>query len=225
MRHVVWDWNGTLVDDFSLCVAAASASCIALGGRAIEGDEYRRHFARPVVRFYERVLEREISDDEWTVVNETFHAEYLRLAVDVELAPGALDALRALAERRVTQSLLSMWRHDALLPAVDRFGLRPFFVHVEGQPEMTGSSKHDALIRHLGHLDCDPRDALIVGDSIDDADAAAHAGARCVLVATGTHDVRDLEATGCPVATTLVGALACAGLVEPSNPSNPSPAR
>jgi phosphoglycolate phosphatase-like HAD superfamily hydrolase len=61
-----------------------------------------------------------------------------------------------------------------------------------------------------GHID--PTSIVMVGDALDDADAAEGLGIRCVLYASGSHHREELEATGYPVADTLVEALNLGGV-------------
>ena len=63
------------------------------------------------------------------------------------------------------------------------------------------------LARHLAVLELQPADVLLVGDSVDDADAAADTGAACVLYDGGYHDRGALDAVGVPVVGSLVRAL------------------
>ena len=63
----------------------------------------------------------------------------------------------------------------------------------------------DLLARHLAVLELQPADVLLVGDSVD---AAADAGAACVLYDGGYHDRSALYAVGVPVVGSLVRALA-----------------
>src|SRR5216683_7822598 len=122
-RHVIWDWNGTLLDDFELVVEAASASCVQAGGRAVTMDEYRTAFTRPVHLFYERVLGRPVTHEDWLTINETFHATYRTQMATALLADGARDALDRVVNEGLTQSLLSMWTHDELIMMVESFAI------------------------------------------------------------------------------------------------------
>ena len=58
MIHVVWDWNGTLVEDLPIVVESVNAALDAIGEVPITEDDYRAYFTRPVGQFYERLLER-----------------------------------------------------------------------------------------------------------------------------------------------------------------------
>ena len=74
VRHLVWDWNGTLVDDHSAVVAAVNDALARLRLRPIDAEAYRTHFTRPVQRFYELVAGRPIEQGEWQALDAAYQA-------------------------------------------------------------------------------------------------------------------------------------------------------
>ncbi|MDI1460140.1 HAD hydrolase-like protein [Catellatospora sp. KI3] len=211
-RHLVWDWNGTLLDDLQLVVASTNAAFATVPGPAgavsVTVHEHRRDFRRPIHEYYGQVLGREVGLAEFAVLDRVFHDSYRTRLTTVELAA---DALAALAAWQGTQSLLSMWFHRELVPLVERYELTPHFLRVDGLRDDTdGGFKAIHLKRHLAELRIDGANTVMIGDSIDDADAAASVGARCVLYAGGLTDPDRLRAYGVPVADSLVDAVAIA---------------
>jgi phosphoglycolate phosphatase-like HAD superfamily hydrolase len=203
--HLVWDWNGTLLDDLHIVVAATNASLAFVGAPPVTADEHRRDFRRPIVDYYSGVLGRPLDVVEFAAMNEVFHREYRRLLVDCALTADALEAMRTW---RGTQSLLSMWFHTELVPEVDRRGLAALMSRVDGLRSADwGDHKADHLAEHLVALGVRGEECVLIGDSIDDADAAASVGARCVLYSGGFTDPERLAATGVPVAATLLEAV------------------
>jgi phosphoglycolate phosphatase-like HAD superfamily hydrolase len=216
MRHVVWDWNGTLLADQELVVEALNAVLADRGLPATDLATYQRLYTRPVRRFYERLFARAIDDAEWQHLDDVYHAGYAAALERVRLADDALDALEAIAGKGRTQSLLSMYRHDDLVPLVTRLGVHDHFVRVDGLRGPGGGLKAPFLAAHLERIvhaaGDDPSRVLIVGDALDDAAAAAHVGTRCVLYDGGSHPREHLERAGVPVADSLTHALDLAGL-------------
>ena len=51
MRHIVWDWNGTLFDDLDIVVASVNVSLRSVGAPPIDADEYRAVYQRPLHHF------------------------------------------------------------------------------------------------------------------------------------------------------------------------------
>ncbi len=204
MPHVVWDWNGTLFDDFEQVVEAVNEGLVPYGIGPIDATAYRDHYTRPVKRFYDSLLGREVGEDEWVDLDRRFHDAYRRMLGSARLAAEAEHALADLAGRGVTQSLLSMYPHDELVELVERFELGSWFVAVDGLRGSSGDRKAGHLAAHLGSLGVDPATVLLVGDALDDAEAAAAVGAACVLYHSGSHHRQQLEAAGVPVIESLI---------------------
>lgn len=204
----MWDWNGTLLDDTALVVAATNATLVGLGGREISVAEHRRDFFRPVADYYARILGRPVGPDDFAALDETFHAVYRAGLPDVALAPGAHEAMAAWGG---TQSLLSMFFHDDLLALVRRHGLDALLTRVDGLRDLVGGGpKEPHLVAHLAALGVAPDEVVLVADTVDDADAARAVGAAIVLYDGGITDTARLQATGAPVASSLVEAVALA---------------
>lgn len=214
MTHVVWDWNGTLFDDLHVVVEAVNRGVFPLGAGPITLDDYQRHFTRPVKLFYERLLGRPVSDEEWHELDRRFHDGYRQLLAEATLTADAHDALEWVRRAGCTQSLLSMFPHHELVPLVERLGIGSYFDRIDGLVGVPGDTKAAYLERHLRQLTAgeDPRSVLVVGDTLDDAVAARHIGARCVLYDGGSHHRELLESMGVPVADSLVEALEMGGL-------------
>ncbi|GGI04293.1 phosphatase [Egicoccus halophilus] len=212
----MWDWNGTLLDDQLLVVEALNAVLADRGLPPTDLATYQRLYTRPVRTFYERLFGRPIGAEEWEHLDEVYHHGYAsaleraRLAIDAEVA---LDRVAALGR---SQSLLSMYRHDQLVPLVRRLGIDDRFVRVDGLRGPGGGPKAPHLEAHLAVVlpatGAAPDEVLVIGDALDDAAAAAHVGAACVLYDGGSHPRAQLEAVGVPVVDTLTDALAVAGL-------------
>jgi phosphoglycolate phosphatase-like HAD superfamily hydrolase len=203
--HLVWDWNGTLLDDLTLVVSSTNSAFASVGGRSVDSDEHRRQFRRPVAEFYAEILGRAVDDEEFGRLDRIFHDAYRLGLTTTSLAADAMAAIKAWPG---SQSLLSMWFHSELVPAVDTYGLNGVFARVDGlRTEVGGDLKAGHLARHLAELEVAGDQVVLIGDSLDDAAAAASVGGVAVLYAGGfTHPSR-LRASGLPVADTLVEAV------------------
>jgi phosphoglycolate phosphatase-like HAD superfamily hydrolase len=206
--HLVWDWNGTLLDDLDLVVAATNASLASVGGPRVTVDEHRRDFCRPLATYYSNVLGRPVTTDEFATLDRAFHDAYRAGLAECRLA---VDALTAIGAWTGSQSLLSMFFHHELVPVVRQHGLVEHLRRVDGlRDRVGGGTKTPHLRTHLAALAVAGPDCVLIGDSVDDAEAAAAVGARIILYGGGITDEKRLRATGLPVAATLVEAVALA---------------
>lgn len=205
MSHLVWDWNGTLLNDLGLVVAATNFAIASAGGVPVTEDEHRRDFRRPIIDYYGGLLGRTVTVEEFAQMDGIFHAQY---RLGLATCGLAADALTAITSWTGTQSLLSMWFHKDLVPTVDGYGLTSHFRRIDGlKSELGGGYKAEHLKTHLAELGVDGSDTVLIGDSVDDADAAASVGARCVLYAGGFTARARLERVGVPVADSLTDAI------------------
>lgn len=209
MKHIIWDWNGTLLNDTEAVVGATNAvfADAGYGLDLLTVDAYRASYTRPIWVSYARMLGRELLDGEWERLDVGFHRHYHRLMTACDLATDARDVLQAWRDADGTQSLLSMSRHEHLVPTVQGFGITPFFTGIDGLRGAGGGHKAEHMAAHVAALGLDPGEVLVVGDTVDDAVAAAHIGARAVVYTGGLTSRADLEAVGVPVADTLTQAL------------------
>ncbi|MGH3309671.1 MAG: HAD family hydrolase [Streptomyces sp.] len=209
--HIVWDWNGTLLHDIHAVIGATNAAFAELGLDPITLERYRELYCVPVPRFYERLLGRLPSEQEWEVMDKAFHRHYWLRAREAGLAEGAAELLAAQKVAGRTQSLCSLAPHDRLVPLVRTHGITEHFVRVDGATGPSGGVKAAQMERHLLALDgIDAARTVVIGDAVDDALAAAHVGAHAVLYTGGSHSRASLETAGVPVVDTLADAVEAA---------------
>ncbi|MFD7980018.1 HAD family hydrolase [Streptomyces sp. NPDC059071] len=210
-KHLVWDWNGTLLDDIGAVIGATNAAFAELGLEAITLERYRELYTVPVPKFYERLMGRLPTEEEWLVMDDAFHRHYWQRADGCGLTAGAAELLAARRASGSTQSLLSLAPHAELIPLVRRHGIAEHFVRMDGRVGNSTDGKSGHMVRHLAALENIPAERIVViGDAADDAVAAAHVGAKAVLYTGGSHSRASLERVGVPVVDSLAEAVAVA---------------
>ncbi|NGO68993.1 HAD family hydrolase [Streptomyces boncukensis] len=209
--HIIWDWNGCLLNDIHAVVEATNAAFGELGLPSVTLERYRELYRVPVPKFYERLLGRPMASAEWAVMDETFHRHYWERAPSAGLADGAAELLAARQEAGRTQSLCSLAPHGRLRELLRAHGIAHRFTRVDGAAGQHGggrTGKAEQMVRHMAALDgVAPERTVVIGDAVDDALAAAHAGARAVLFTGGSHSRASLEEAGVPVVDSLRAAV------------------
>ena len=207
MQHIIWDWNGTLLNDLPIIIDAVNQTVAEVGIRPITLDDYRTHYTRPVKKFYDAIAEGEIGHDDWVLIDRLFHERYHELLDRASLADGAHDVLTDLDSSHHGQSLLSMAPDEGLQPALLQFDVVRYFDLAQGNSGPPGGFKSVHLADHLARLAVDPSTVTMIGDTVDDANAARDNGIAMVLFDDGSHHRADLEAAGVPIVTTLTAAV------------------
>ncbi|MYR44290.1 HAD family hydrolase, partial [Streptomyces sp. SID5910] len=180
--HIVWDWNGTLFHDNDAIIGATNAAFAEFGMTPITLEQYRALYCVPVPKFYERLMGRLPTDAEWEVMDAAFHRYYTEHRVRCGLTEGVAELLAGWRAAGRSQSILSMYGHEELVPLVRGLGIEAHFLRVDGRTGPSGGSKAEHMVRHLAALGAvvEPGRTVVIGDAADDAVAARCVGARAV---------------------------------------------
>ena len=207
-RLVLWDWNGTLLDDLTYAIGVRNRTFPAFGLPRIESvAEYRRQFTFPVRRYYERAG---VTDENFEAVAHAWMAEYVRGFDAVPLHGDAREALSRFAAAGAAQAVLSATRRDMLESQIARFPIRDYFTDVLGLSDIYARSKEAVGLAYLAGCGVPAAATLMIGDTLHDAEVARAMGTRCILVARGHQSRETLLAAGAPVVDTLLEAAAWA---------------
>ena len=210
----MWDWNGTLLADTALTVRAANAALASVGAFAsVSVPRWREVSDRPIRRTYVRLVGRDLTPPEWTDIGRVWLSAYLAGLDGVSLAPDAREALRLVREAGVAQSIVSMHLQEEVRAHAAALDVVGCFDRIVGIPsECTPGAPFDkaTLIADLSaQLGVPTSDMVMIGDMLDDAEAAQRTGAQAVLVGTGDTAPHRLANSGFPVCDSLVDAVRC----------------
>jgi phosphoglycolate phosphatase len=198
VEHVIWDWNGTLLDDHAHCVTVINAMLRDEGLPETDAARARALFDFPIVTFYER-LGFSLGGGSWERLAVRFIAEYQGGVDGCGLRAHVRAALRGLAARGRTSSILSAAHRASIEPLLDRHGIREYFTDVVALDNHYAGGKVEVGVAWMRARGLDPARTLLVGDTAHDHEVASAMGVGCVLVAGGHHARDRLEACGCPV--------------------------
>ncbi len=203
-RHVIWDWNGTLLDDAWLCLEVINELLGRAGLPRVDADRYAAVFGFPLDE-YCRQLGFASGREAYERLSDDFSVIYEARRRECSLRRGARQVLAQLGELGVSQSLLSAYSHPRLVELVEAYGLSAHFRIVAGADNEYGEGKVEMGRRQLRELGCAPEDVLFVGDTLHDWEVAQAVGASCVLVDSGHQHAHRLRRAGTLVLADLAG--------------------
>lgn len=203
-RHVIWDWNGTLLDDAWLCVEILNDLLRDAHLPSLTVDEYRADFSFPVFGFYER-RGFDFKTHSFDDVSRRYIAAYNQRRYECHLQPGTLAALERLRAAGVEQSVLSAYHEETLREVVAHYKLAAFFTRLSGLDNIRADGKVARGQTHMRALELHtaPHTVLLIGDTAHDHEVAAALGADCVLLHHGHMHPERLSGRGVPVVASL----------------------
>lgn len=191
IEHVVWDWNGTLVDDAQLCVDIVNGILSDLSIPTVSLEFYRDNFNFPVSSYYEKIgLPTE--GDSFRVISEKFISEYRLRRDSRQLQEHAWAVMNELAESGIGQSILSAGKLSDLTTFVDELGLSGFLHPITGVSNIHAAGKKGISQTHLAKITHDPSNVLLVGDTLHDEEVSVHLDTQCMLFTGGHNSVKTL---------------------------------
>ena len=202
MRHIIWDFNGTLLADAQLGVDADNHVFDVLGLPRITIEDYRRHMTMPVRDFYTS-LGVDLNIYKYETISRLWLDRFNRHAVSVGLVPGALELTARMKSAGFTQSILSASYEKSLLEQCDALGIVPYMDEIGGLGDESAQKKTDISRRQMERLGLSGQDCVLVGDMVADSELADVLGTACVLVPWGHNSAERLEKTGRTVAHSM----------------------
>lgn len=200
MRYVVWDWNGTLLDDLTCAVEVTNQLLDEFALPRLAGvADYHRVFRFPVSEYYADLGFDVAPGGNFEAASRRFLELYLAAARSCALHSGAVQTMAALHEAGIGQVLISASEQANLSAQVAPFGLDAWLEQALGLGDIYAASKKAVAERWLISSGAQPSEVLFVGDSEHDFEIATELGARCVLYSRGHQARRHLESFAVPV--------------------------
>ena len=200
---ILWDWNGTLLDDVELCVDALNRLLEKHAyPQRYDRDQYRAIFGFPIEEYYVRAG-FDFSRHSFAMLAEEYMDDYIPASAACPLMAGAVDALEAFKNAGLRQVILSASPVTTLTRQVEERGVTPYFDRLLGLGDIYAKSKVEVGLAYLQEEGFDPAKAVMIGDSVHDFEVAQALGVGCVLQSSGHQPPETLCQTGVPVVAGL----------------------
>lgn len=201
-KHIIWDWNGTLLDDVEVVIDVMNSLLKKRKMPVIDREKYLQIFDFPVINYY-----TELGFDFSLEPFEIIANEYVELYRDTygacNLQQDAEKILKSINDSNITQSILSASEQTYLDESVSFYKISDFFVKLLGLNDHYAISKVENGKRLLQDLSLSPNEVLLIGDTIHDYEVSKAIGCDCVLVACGHQHLDKLKNYDVPVYSSL----------------------
>lgn len=187
---LIWDWNGTLLDDVSFCVDSINGLLEKRNFEKITADDYRRKFTFPVKDYYRDLglLDEESYED----VGTEFIVKYFKGIRSCPLKEDTADVLKHFHDNGVRQYILSAMQHDMLVDLVGNYDIGHYFEEIRGTDDHYASGKKGAAEKLRDDLGSD--NVWFIGDTVHDYEISSVFKGRSILL-KGGHQSNERLAT------------------------------
>lgn len=187
---VLWDWNGTLLDDLEVNMKVINLMLSGRGLRLLDLDSYKNIFCFPIKLFYERIG-IDLQQEAFETVAEEYMSAYRSCEDEINLNADALCVLDAIHQKGISQYILSACAKEDLMRIINRFGLAGKFKKIYGADDICAYGKIGTGKMLLQNHAINPERTLLIGDTLHDAEVAQAIGVNHILY-SGGHNSHEL---------------------------------
>ncbi|MBA7517770.1 Phosphoglycolate phosphatase [subsurface metagenome] len=201
-KHIIWDWNGTLINDIWLVVEIMNKMLKKRNMPGIDLKKYREIFDFPVIDYYAK-LGFDFSGESFEELTVEFINEYYTRFNECKLFGETEEVLKKIRDMGIPQSILSASKEDVLIEKIKYYGIDKYFNRIIGLENHYAESKVEKGKEWIAELNLDPQDVLLMGDTAHDYIVSKHIGCDCLLIANGHYSYERLAKLGVDVIGTL----------------------
>ena len=191
--HLLLDLDGTLTDSFlgiSRCINHALAE---LGRDEVPSAGFRSYVGRPLATVFGILLET----NDAALIDQAISAYRARFdnvgIFENSLYPGVVQALDDFCRWGHSLSIVTVKTGPAARRVVSHFGIQGYFTSIHGSDPLDRSCSKEELLR-VALNGVDHARAAMVGDHVDDINAAKSNGVKAIAAGWGYSSQAELRA-------------------------------
>ncbi len=195
-QAVIWDWNGTLLDDVDICISAMNQMLADRRLALLNRKRYRDIFTFPVQEYY-KAIGFDFEKEPFSISGTEFIERYNQnVPSKADLFPDVHQTLEFFAKHKKKQYVLSAMKHEMLLGHLNHYKLLDYFTSVQGIGDVLASGKLQQGKNLIANSGMDAGQFCLIGDTLHDYEVARDLGCPCVLLAQGHQSEERLQTSG-----------------------------
>ncbi len=203
-QHIIWDWNGTLLNDVNLCAGIMNKLLKTRSLPTITLEKYREIFTFPVKDYYIKAG-YDFVNESFEEISEHFMAEYESGKEACTLYPFASEVMEKFHSFRIKQHLLSAYKQNNLEEIIKHFGIEKYFYSVRGLDHIYADGKMELGKQLMKDISANEKEnkILLIGDTVHDFEVAQDLNTDCILISNGHQNGEKLKSLNIPVYNNL----------------------
>ena len=194
MQSVIWDWNGTLLNDLEFCISTINILLEKRNLRILNRNSYKEVFSFPVKNYYQ-AIGFDFRKEDFSIPAREFIDLYDSGVKNCTLHNGAIEVLNHFKNLGVRQFVLSAMKQNMLEQTLKQQNIFHFFEGIAGLNDHYANSKIERGEQFISQFNIEKSSTWIIGDTIHDFEVAESLGVKCILIADGHQSAERLKTT------------------------------
>ncbi|MBQ1388721.1 MAG: HAD family hydrolase [Clostridia bacterium] len=191
---IIWDYNGTIIDDAPISVEAENIVMSSYGRQEISLELYRQECVMPIEIFYRKVYDMDGIDFNDMAVR--FMENYDKLVHKATAFSDVKELIKMCHDNGIRQGVISGFETSHLISGLKSFGLDGYFDFMSGADDHSCGDKSERAVAVAKKYGVETQKTLFIGDMYHDYETADKIGADCVLIARGHQGAQPLRNHG-----------------------------
>lgn len=193
-KVVIFDWDGTLIDSVDHIADSLHLAATELGFPARERDAYKDIIGLGIIEALQKLYPG-LAMDEIQAIREGYGRYFFsKQTTPQSIFPGIEELLGDLAGAEARLAVATGKSRRGLVKALESSGLGAHFAITRCADETRSKPDPAMLVEIVEHFGIEPRDAVMIGDTIYDMEMAQRIGMPAIGVEWGVHPRARLEA-------------------------------
>lgn len=202
IKNIVWDWNGTIIDDAWVFVVIMNDLLKKRGLPQKDLQYYRKNFCFPIQDYW-KGLGFKFTEKSFNNLNASFIQEYQKKMFSPSLHENIKSLLVGLNKKNIQQFVLSASENNLLQNSIEHYNLKGLFKGVYGVDNLNATGKESLGALLFSEYKLNPSETLLIGDTEYDYRVAEHLGCDIILLSHGHVSHDRLLCCGVPVFSSL----------------------
>lgn len=198
IENILFDFNGTLVDDVDLCLDLLNEMLVLRNHQQVDLKRYLEVFNFPVIEYYKQAG-FDFPKDNFPELATYFIDHYSRRNIECSLYKNVVDVLKYFKDKGKNLVIISASEKNLLLSQLRRYGIDVYFSDISGLDNINASSKVESAKQFLSSKNYNLDKTVFIGDTLHDLEVSKEINVDCILISQGHQSRKRLEQGGCLV--------------------------
>jgi len=196
---IVFDWNGTLLDDIEYCLSITNAMLQDFSMPQLTRTRYREIFTFPVQQYYQH-LGFDFARNPFSELAARWMSAYTAgVAAEVDLFDKTEELIDDLKQRGYRLAILTAAVESDVHDLLAHHGIDSAFDEVYGLDHCEASSKVERGRQLFSSMGLEAGKTLLIGDTDHDFEVGRALGVPTLLLADGHQSYERLQLLDCTV--------------------------
>lgn len=201
-KVIIWDFNGTLIDDVHAALDSVNDMLKRRNLPLIDMVQYASYVDTPIIKFYEHIFDDLYSMD-FNKIAVEFNEGYEKHLPNNAVMANAEEVLEYFNSKGKLQTVISATHIDKVTNRLNEFCLAGYFDKILAHNNLIAEDKTHLAVNYFAEKGISPQEAVVIGDCVADFKMAEVLGCDCILTTQGHQSRKEFAETTAVVIDSL----------------------